>query len=326
MNEHFVARNECPGCGSGLTVELCRAPYSQPPLRQYLIDFYSPQGKVDHGFLRDQDYVLRECMDCGLIYQGEIPGDSLMRKVYEEWIDPRKSFDLYERTRGINSFAVLSAEIIEIVRLFDRAPMELAFLDFSMGWGHWCRIAQSFGCAVHGTEFSPSRIEYARSTGVRVISYAEIASHRYDFINTEQVFEHLPEIRASLAYLKGSLKPGGLLKISVPDGADIKRRLKVWDWRALKNSPDSLNPVAPLEHINCFHHAALVRLAAGAGLVPYAGPPAATRPCPGGFAETAKALLRPYWRRLKRANPSPANRGTSMLFQDGTALHPRGVP
>ena len=247
MNPFFVARQRCPGCGCERSRELCRTPYDTDPIHAYLGSFYAPQGGVEFEYLRGQDYILNECADCGLVYQPEIPDEALSHRLYEQWIDPAKCFARYECSRGIDYFERLCREIVQIVRYFACPPMELAMLDYSMGWGHWCRIAQSFGCRVHGTEFSRSRVAYARGRGVHVIEVAQIAEYRYDFINTEQVFEHLPDPCSVLAYLKASLKPGGLLKISVPDGWDIRRRLACWDWSAPKGSAHSLNPVAPLE-------------------------------------------------------------------------------
>lgn len=316
MNEYFTARRKCPCCGSGVCSELYRVQYCSDPMREYLISFYSPQGGVEFEYLQDQDYVLVECAECGLVYQREIPNEFLMRKLYEEWIDPQKCFDLYERTRGIRYFDNLSSEIVRIVRLFDRPPMDLKFLDFSMGWGHWCRVAMSFGCTVHGTEFSQARIDYAKSKGVNVIDYSEIANHRYDFINTEQVFEHLPDIRTTLSYLKGSLKPNGILKVNVPDGWDIKRRLKKCDWTVPKGSKDSLNLVAPLEHINCFNHSSLVALARRSGLVSLNNQLNREKfQKSGGFKETIKVILKPYWRRWKGVQKPPSNRGLYMFFK-----------
>jgi SAM-dependent methyltransferase len=183
-------------------------------------------------------------------------------------IDPRKVFESVQKRRAIGYFSGLSKEIIRTVRHFGCLPSQLQFLDFGMGWGNWCRMAQACGCTVYGTELSQARIEYAQKMGVRVIDYEEIAMLRFDFIHTEQVFEHLADPRATLAYLRGSLKTGGLLKIGVPDGGDIGQRLQKWDWQAPKTSRDSLNPVAPLEHINCFDRASLLRLAEDLSLEP----------------------------------------------------------
>lgn len=318
MNEFFVSRNSCPCCHSTAGDEFCRIPYTEDPLREYLVSFYSPQGGVELKYLSMQDYVLIDCDNCGLIYQKEIPGDFLMHKLYEEWINSKKVFDLIERTRGIDYFSRLGSEIVRIVKLLGRPPMELQLLDFSMGWGHWCRIARSFGCSVHGTEFSKARINYAKSTGVHVIEHDEIARYRYDFINTESVFEHLPEPRTILSYLKRSLKPHGILKISVPNGWNIKKKLKNWNWSAPKGSPLSLNPVAPLEHVNCFNHSSLRTLARESGLVPIDnGASLKDQLHSLTLKQRAKAALRPYWHRLLalRGQPFGKGNGTYLFFR-----------
>ena len=85
-----------------------------------------------------------------------------------------------------------------------------------------------------------------------------------------------------------------------PDGGDIKRRLAVLDWSAPKDSPDSLNPVSPLEHINCFSGHSLMALAEACGLrrreLPLGALSISVRlSLP---ARTAKDLLRPLYRRI----------------------------
>ena len=299
MNNYFIERSKCPCCESSKYTILCRASYTEVPLRDYLVSFYSSQGAIDLEYLEEQDYVLVECLECALIYQQEIPGEFLLHKLYEEWIDPQKVFELVEKRRTIGYFVGLIAEVISVMRQFDHPPMQLQFLDFGMGWGHWCRTAQAFGCTVYGTELSVARIEYAKQAGVRIIDYEEISKQKFDFINTEQVFEHLSEPRETLAYLKQSLKADGILKISVPNGEDIKQRLKKWDWYAPKYSAWSLNPVAPLEHINCFNRDSLIYLARECGLTPIEVPSVIIQTYSDGFLHTIKTILRPYWPRLR---------------------------
>ena len=69
-----------------------------------------------------------------------------------------------------------------------------------------------------------------------------------------------------MRHLKKSLKAEGILKISVPTANDIDRRLKIMDWESPKHSKNSLNPVAPLEHINCFRRSSILNMAAEAGM------------------------------------------------------------
>jgi SAM-dependent methyltransferase len=184
-----------------------------------------------------------------------------MSEVYEKWIDAETVFKKTESQRALGYFTYLSSELIRVCRLFARPPMSLTFLDYSMGWGHWCRAAHGLGCTAHGTEYSPSRVAYAKAHGVKVVDEHKLEPRRYDFINTEQVFEHLPDPLTTLKRLRAALAPGGILRISVPNGADILDRLWQADWSIPRGHPGSLVAVAPLEHVNCFNRTCLVQMA-----------------------------------------------------------------
>src|SRR5262249_44635808 len=149
------------------------------------------QGGVEIEYLLNESYVLVECMDCGLIYQGCIPNNFLMTKLYEQWIDPEKAFDLESARQGIEYYSFLVRGIKRSIRHFGLKANELDYLDFGMGWGDWCRMAKAYGCSVYGTELSQVRINYAKASGISVIGWEEIPQYQFDFINTEQVFEHI---------------------------------------------------------------------------------------------------------------------------------------
>ncbi|MEZ4663629.1 MAG: class I SAM-dependent methyltransferase [Caldilineaceae bacterium] len=139
-------------------------------------------------------------------------------------------------------------------------------MDFGMGWGKWALMAKAFGCKSYGAELSAERIAYAESNGISVLQWDEMPNQDFDFINTEQVFEHIPEPLPTLKHLASALKPTGLIKISVPTANNISGRLRRMDWDTPKKAKLSLNPVAPLEHINFYRRSSLVKMAEKAGL------------------------------------------------------------
>jgi 2-polyprenyl-3-methyl-5-hydroxy-6-metoxy-1,4-benzoquinol methylase len=259
-NQYFIKRENCPVCKSVDKKTLFSCDFSDPPISNYLEDFYLPQGAVDFNYLSGTKYILDECNACGLIYQRLIPNDYLMEKLYEEWIDPKKVLINKVMNRDIRYYTNIAREIEMIIHYFNVIPSKLNFLDFGMGWGKWCLMAKAYGCNVIGTELSKARINYANSTGVKTIPWENIQDHLFDFINTEAVLEHIANPIKTLQYLSKSLKPLGIIKISVPNGWDIHRRLAVMNWTPDKSSQDSLNAVAPLEHINCFTESSLRRL------------------------------------------------------------------
>lgn len=135
-----------------------------------------------------------------------------------------------------------------------------------MGWSKWLFMARAFGCKPYGTELSEERVSHAISNGIHVVDWNEIPEFSFDFINTEQVFEHLAQPLETLMHLKSALKPGGVVKISVPYTGDIDFRLKTMNWTAKKGSRESLNAVAPLEHINCFRRNSIIKMGKKVGL------------------------------------------------------------
>lgn len=265
QSQYFSFRNECPACKSNILKDIYRKPYNEPPISKYL-KIYSPHGGVDFQYLKHANYYLSECQECGVIFQKEIPNDFLMQIVYEKWIDPEKNFQEHLKSDDLFRYSRYAHEIATIIEYFKKVPAELKFFDFGMGWGKWALMAKGFGCQSYGTELNKAQIEYAKSNGINYITWEQIPNYSFDFINTEQVFEHISNPLETIIHLKQALKTNGLLKISVPTANDMHRRLSIMDWEAPKKTRNSLNGVAPLEHINFFPRKSIVNMAALAGL------------------------------------------------------------
>ncbi len=244
----------------------------EPPLRQALESRYGRMGGApEFEYLEPATYVLTECLTCDLLFQKHVPNDALTRRIWERWLDPEGPFAAFVTQRRLDSYAGYAQEVMTVLAYFDASPKRrrpLRFFDFGMGWGLWCRMARAFGVDAYGSEILESRIAYARAQGVTVISWEEIPSHAFDVINADNVFEHLVQPLATLSYLRAALAPGGLMKIGVPDGRDIRRRLRIMDWTAPHGSRNALMEVFPLIHINCYTHRTLVHMARLAGLEP----------------------------------------------------------
>lgn len=263
-NLHFVTRTACPVCGGGQWTFWYTCPFTVAPIRDYLEAFYMRQGGVEFEYLEGAEYVVVECRDCGLVFQRDIPDDWLSNKLYEEWIHPDRAFRLYAKTlTDLEGYAIL---LMKVLAWVGKPPAETRLLDFGMGWGEWCVVAKALGADCHGLELSEARIRYATSRGIKVVSEDAVAGGAYDFINADQVFEHLPRPLEVARLLAKALAPGGILKIGVPRGRrDTNRKLRAGSWLPFGEG-SALNPVSPLEHLNCFNHRALVTMARVAGL------------------------------------------------------------
>jgi 2-polyprenyl-3-methyl-5-hydroxy-6-metoxy-1,4-benzoquinol methylase len=264
--DNFILRICCPACKSTSHKTIYSCEFLKSPIRNYIEAFYASQGGVDFKYLQGGTFELEECEDCGMIYQKEIPNEFLSTKLYEEWIDPEIALKQHFDSKGLSYYSGYAQEIMMLIAYIKAIPSQLKFFDFAMGWGRWAMMAMAFGCESYGLELSRSRQEYAKSHGITLISWDEIPGYRFDVINAEEILEHIAEPLETLSHLKKSLKPEGIIKISVPDGHDIKRRLSISDWTAPKYSRNSLNLVSPLEHINCFNRDSLIKMADRAGL------------------------------------------------------------
>jgi 2-polyprenyl-3-methyl-5-hydroxy-6-metoxy-1,4-benzoquinol methylase len=222
-------------------------------MKNYLREFYGEGHKLQMLDL-DDDFILLECNICKLIYQKYLPDSSLMECLYN-------SSNHITGNKSLRLLANNSKELEYLISLFQTDPRYLDFLDFGMGWGDWCKMSLAYGCNTYGIEFSQLQIDHARKFGINVITENDLQYLKFDYINTEQVFEHITNPMETLRLLKNALKKGGIIKISVPDGNKIKKCLSVNNWKIPKGQKYSLNPVAPLEHINCFNHSSLKYLA-----------------------------------------------------------------
>lgn len=260
MAKAFLYRPNCELCGSDKKNILLSKDFTEPAVWQFLEEYY--EKRISKNNLKDGKYEIARCSNCGFIWQTHILNDKLMEKLYNVWISPEQSLNK-KRYADITLFSQYAAEVQQISLLLKKKAFEINVLDFGMGWGYWCLMAKAFGYNVAGFEVAKERINFAKRNEIEVIeNFAEIANHQFDFINAEQVFEHISQPLQILKSLTQTLKSGGIIRIAVPNGRDIEDKLSKHHWRASKDA------VHPLEHINCFTHKTFIQFGKLVGLKP----------------------------------------------------------
>lgn len=266
MNSNrFIRRSKCPVCHATSYEKIYSLSYNSIALRNYFLDFYRGLELSDIECLANSDYILCACTSCHAVFQQEIPSPEFMAELYEVWIDSKGEL-ARKASLPVGYYLGHVREIVLILQLFDKFSNSLRFLDFGMGWGAWALVAKALGVDSYGTEISEERIRYAQQGGIKAISWGDISQQEFDFINAEQVFEHIADPLDTLRYLKSGLRPGGIVKISVPYSPVINQSLRLMDWGQKKGSLFSLNPVAPLEHINYFRRSSIIRMGTECGM------------------------------------------------------------
>ena len=263
MQAGFLRRESCPLCSSVEQRELCDLGYDHPEMAAFIERFYG--GRVTVSQLAAGRFRVVACSQCDFIYQDSMLDDSGMQNLYHDWVDQAASLNKKQQASA-GLYRQYAGQMQTLSRLFEQPPHQVRVLDFGMGWGYWCRMAQAHGFAVSGLELASNRRDHARQWGLTVIETLDPDVGEFDFIYVNQVFEHLPDPLATLRELCQSLNRDGILHIRVPDGRGVDQQLQRHGW-----SP-AIDAVHPLEHINCFTRASLIRLAAIAGLRPFNPP------------------------------------------------------
>ena len=114
-NPWFQRRKECPACTSERFRTIYKSQYDEGPVKDYLIDFYSPKGMVEFEYLDGASYILCKCDVCDLIFQRDIPNDMLMERLYEHWIDPKEAFNQHQKQDGLVHYSCYAQEIMQII-------------------------------------------------------------------------------------------------------------------------------------------------------------------------------------------------------------------
>ena len=71
-------------------------------------------------------------------------------------------------------------------------------------------MANAFGCETFGVERSDSRVTHASEHHLKVLTLEEASAMSFDFINSDQVFEHLVEpFDVATRTLGGSMRRPG---------------------------------------------------------------------------------------------------------------------
>ena len=300
-NQYFETRQSCPTCECKDSRLIYECGFLSEPVKTFLDLKLNPD--VQEHF-RGESYILRKCEHCDLIYQERILNEVGMSMLYNKWLfEGDEEQGLKSEATTLNRFIMYSQELLTIATLFDKKIQDIKLLDYGMGKGQWSAVARDMGYDVTGTDISDEFINRGKSLGLKVLPLSEFTKYTYDFINTEQVFEHLRKPLEVLEILRDTLEPKGIIKISVPYGNNIEKRIPNMDWGIPRVNRNFLVPITPFIHVNTFSQKSILEMGAKLGLKPVA--PHSI------FSEyqlidsrtpigLIKSLAKPIYRRLKK--------------------------
>jgi len=256
----MIERLQCPICRQAAAPVFAR-PYSHAAL-QAIVSRAGLGAKLD-----GKAYEIRRCPACDLWFQTWVMEDAEL----ECWYSPprdRASFMEEIGRQRLHWFAHLTEEIL-VMRQLVAEPVPVV-LDFGCNWGKWASMALAHGCEVFAVDVNRDAAAFCASRGIRMLGYDELPGLRFDFVNVDQVAEHLGDPLNVVRHLAACVKPGGFLKLATPGNARLPRQLGDAQARRDDSVLDAatLDSLLPLEHVNLFTGRSLVALARAAGLEP----------------------------------------------------------
>jgi 2-polyprenyl-3-methyl-5-hydroxy-6-metoxy-1,4-benzoquinol methylase len=212
-----------------------------------------------HLVVANPEYSYVHCAACGYRRKDRLPTAEEEDRLYE---------DSYYTDRGIQvdlqSLSTLMRTLIEgrvgKVTELNGGPGRL--LDVGAGTGLFIEASIRAGWEAAGVDTSAAAVRIAqRITRARVIrgGIEDVLESGFDAVTLWDVLEHLPDPRSSLVKVRGLLRPGGLVAISLPNVDGLKARLLGTRWRYFQRE---------VGHISHFSPKTLVAVLGQAGFVP----------------------------------------------------------
>jgi len=237
-------------------------PYDGAQLRAYA--YLAPLARS----LESQCFSILRCSSCRLYFQELVADSAESALLYNTYAGRQPA----PPARPLAELAHFAEDAMISRLLFPQHRPVV--LDYGMNTGNWAAMARAYDCDVWGTDIKEQSKDIAERRGITYSPPSLLPESHFDFINADQVFEHLSDPLTTLRTLAKSLKPGGKMKISTPHD----RHLAVKIQRAKAGAYDpaafirAFESMWPLLHLNLFETANLQIMAHKAGLSPYRVP------------------------------------------------------
>tara|TARA_B110000003_G_scaffold274244_1_gene313771 strand:- start:14417 stop:15358 length:942 start_codon:yes stop_codon:yes gene_type:complete len=298
VSSNFNLRHCCPACGSEEFRTINKYLYSDVRIVSYITDSYRVDSDEFESVVDDAYYSILECQKCTLLFQGYVPSESFLPIIYDEYIDASGSLSNKKLTKEHSRLYLGDFALIQ--KLLGKTPDQIRILDYAAGWGNWIGLANQSGFKTYALELSEHRKEHLSSLGIQVIEETYLSNMVVDFVNCDQIFEHLTDPTTVLKLISSALSGDGLVRISVPHSFRPSKEVSLLN-HGLRDGFKIPDILAPLEHLNYFNRRSLRAFAESAGfelIEPSLWDYVRTSNFGGdSISETIKTIIRPFYRK-----------------------------
>jgi SAM-dependent methyltransferase len=210
-------------------------------------------------------FPINECLSCGFVYAGLLPGADLLRTIYDEIIDVEAA---EQSNLSAGNIAAKMGYLATLLRLLPTENGAPTILDFGCGFGTTLDLLTNVASLkTVGYEISEARLQALRQRHHEVTGSLDKVQSRgpYDAIILDNVLEHLPNPREAMAFVRAISKKRAILFVSVPQFSKVQ----IEDARGrLETGAATSIELNPWEHLNYFELRSLDSLISDYGFAP----------------------------------------------------------
>ncbi|MGE5279431.1 MAG: class I SAM-dependent methyltransferase [Deltaproteobacteria bacterium] len=198
--------------------------------------FLAPDTHGRHVIDATPRFPVHRCGRCGAYFLcGPEPDEAYYRKHYPQTYhtDPSGASAVSRLVAPLMR-ASFRSKTRALLRFAKRHKGPLRLLDIGCGDGAFLENLDPRIFEREGLERHPEACRICRDKGLTIIASdldaAPLSGSSYDIVTLWHVLEHLPRPDAALARVRGLLKAGGLLALSVPNTAGLGFRWGATHW------------------------------------------------------------------------------------------------
>ena len=209
-------RTQCPLCISKNYKVLEKVSYSD----ENFISLMENEYKLGNLLIEKKYfYELRLCVFCGSRYQGLVLEGKEINDLYSFNIKPKKSF-IKQITNYNKNLLVRRRTALFIKKLFkNNFQYSQKVLEIGAGWGFFAFIGSELNMNFTTIEISDERKSIHKLLDLEIIDNIEDAlksGNKFDVIYSNQVLEHIVELKNFLRSCNSLLNKGGYFIAEVP--------------------------------------------------------------------------------------------------------------
>lgn len=205
----------------------------------------SCQDSKSSDYYRNDNYLLKKCAHCSLVFLTPMPTDAQLKNLYNrQYFEDQNNYVL-----GYKSYKTLEKsltnEAVNRIKYMKGFTQNRKLLDLGCGLGTFIKVAKGKGYEVSGSDISNYaqalvKKQLASNFYLGPVTENILPKENFGIICAWDVFEHIPQVNVAFGNVYNSLKKDGYLFLTTPNLKSPDAVLLGRYWYGYKKIPEHL--------------------------------------------------------------------------------------